>query len=46
VRFSEEARHAQARVVRTFVDEIMAKDPAANRWTYVYEGTARCSTTS
>ena len=88
VRFSEEARRAQARVVRTFVDEIMAKDaaakivvagdvndfefsrtsdilvdegfidilegsrakaltdlprtlPAANRWTYVYEGNSK-----
>ncbi len=29
VRSSEPARHAQARVVRGFVDEIMAKDPAA-----------------
>ncbi|CCH75496.1 hypothetical protein BN11_750006 [Nostocoides australiense Ben110] len=41
VRFSEEARHAQARVVRTFVNEIMAKDPAANRWTYVCEGNSQ-----
>lgn len=41
VRFREEARHARARVVRTFVDEIMAKDPAANRWTYVCEGNSQ-----